>query len=54
MARILGPLDGARIYGGCAHCDAYQTVHPASAGVWKITVHHDDWCPWWRKRREAS
>lgn len=45
MARALGPLDGARIAGGCDSCDAYQTARPASAGVWRITVHHDDWCP---------
>ena len=44
LARILGPLDGARIAGGCDYCDAYQTVQPAAAGVWTITVHHDDWC----------
>ena len=42
---ILGPLDGAHIPGGCDHCDAYQTVAPVEAGVWTITVHHDDWCP---------
>jgi hypothetical protein len=45
LARTLGPLDGARIPGGCEVCDAYQTVAPAVAGVWTITVHHDDWCP---------
>lgn len=43
---LLGPLDGARIPGGCDHCDAYQTVNPTTAGVWKITVHHDDDCTW--------
>lgn len=45
LARTFGPLDGARIPGGCEHCDAYQTVHPAHAGTWLIGVHHDDWCP---------
>lgn len=45
LADVLGPLDGARIPGGCDHCDAYQTVAPFAAGVWTITVHHDDWCP---------
>jgi hypothetical protein len=45
VARALGPLDGARLPGGCDRCDAYQTVTPATAGVWAITVHHDDWCP---------
>lgn len=47
---------GTRIDGGCDHCDAYQTVSadPALPGVIKITVHHDDWCPWWTSRKEAS
>jgi hypothetical protein len=42
---LLGPLDGARIPGGCDQCEAYQTAEPMRAGVWTITVHHDDWCP---------
>ena len=45
MAQLLGPLDGARIAGGCDVCDAYQTVEPASPGVWLIHVHHDNDCP---------
>ena len=45
LANMLGALDGARIPGGCDHCDAYQTVQPIVAGVWQITVHHDDHCP---------
>ena len=45
LAAILGPLDGARILGGCDHCDADQTVEPAAAGVWIINVRHDDHCP---------
>jgi hypothetical protein len=43
--RMLGPLDGKRISGGCEHCDAHQTVEPVEAGVWTLTIHHDDWCP---------
>lgn len=42
---LFGPLDGARIPGGCEDCDAYQTVRPGIAGVWHINVHHDSWCP---------
>lgn len=45
IARRLGPLDGKRIPGGCETCDAFQTAESVSAGVWKITVHHDEWCP---------
>lgn len=45
VLRLLGPLEGKRIPGGCGHCNAYQTVTPIRAGVWTTTVHHDDWCP---------
>jgi len=47
MLKTLGPLDGERIAGGCAFCDAYQTVAPVRPGVWSMTVHHDDWCEFW-------
>jgi hypothetical protein len=42
---MLGPLDGAKVPGGCDSCNAYQTVGQLDAGLWKITVHHDDDCP---------
>ncbi|MGH9106789.1 MAG: hypothetical protein ACRDZX_13340 [Acidimicrobiales bacterium] len=45
ITSLLGPLDGARIPGGCGHCSAYQTVQPLAAGVWNVTVHHDVDCP---------
>lgn len=45
MTQLLGPLDGARIPGGCDTCDAYQTVRRLARGVWDVTVYHDDWCP---------
>lgn len=46
VARMLGPLEGARVPGGCDYCDAHQTVEPVAAGVWMFNVHHDEWCPW--------
>jgi hypothetical protein len=49
LANLLGPLDGARVPGGCEHCDAYQTVRAEAAGVWVIDVFHDDGCPALRK-----
>jgi hypothetical protein len=45
LASALGPLDGARIPGGCDSCNAYQTVQPVNGGVWLLAVHHDGWCP---------
>lgn len=57
MRNLFGPLDGARIPGGCDHCNAYQTVTPVEAGMWNLRVHHDAWCPWYRarqRRRVAS
>jgi hypothetical protein len=51
LADLLGPLDGAQIPGGCDDCDAYQTVGPVTAGVWGLTVHHDDDCPFLHRTR---
>lgn len=51
VAGMLGPLDGSRIPGGCESCTAFQTVAPQAAGVWKLLVHHDDWCPDYRAMR---
>lgn len=46
VAQLLGPLDGARIPGGCDQCaDPYQTVEPVAPGVWVNNIHHDDDCP---------
>ncbi len=45
LTQLFGPLDGAQIPGGCDECDAYQTVTPTTAGVWNLTIHHDDDCP---------
>jgi hypothetical protein len=41
-------LDGARIPGGCNHCDAYQVIASPAYGhpsITRVNVHHDDWCP---------
>jgi hypothetical protein len=54
LANILGPLDSAEVPGGCDHCDAYQTVKPIEAGIWNITVHHDDDCPVWLRIETRS
>lgn len=48
----LGALDGKQIPGGCDYCDAYQTVTPVVSGVWNITVHHDDDCPFLARMKE--
>lgn len=45
LAADLSPLLGKRIPGGCPNCDAYQTVYRIEEGHWKMTTHHDDWCP---------
>jgi hypothetical protein len=52
---MITALDGARIPGGCEDCDAYQdvTANADGPGLHKITVRHDDWCPWLAARRSA-
>jgi hypothetical protein len=42
---VLGPIDGARIPGGCEDCDAYQEPVQVARNVWVLKVYHDDWCP---------
>lgn len=54
LADLLGPLDGARLPGGCDHCEADQTATPISAGVWQVTVHHATDCPWLREHEATS
>jgi hypothetical protein len=45
--------DGARILGGCDHCNAYQVVHADYYGPdpHRLAIHHDDWCPWFEARK---
>jgi hypothetical protein len=42
---VLGPLDGARIPGGCDVCNAYQVPQCIGHKAWVLHVYHDDWCP---------
>ncbi len=51
LAKMLGPLDGGQIPGGCETCDAYQTVELAGSGVWRITVHQDEDCATYQQVR---
>jgi len=45
IADVLGPLDGGRIEGGCAECDAHQSPRRVAHGVWELAIYHDDGCP---------
>ena len=47
----LAPLLGTRVAGGCDTCDAYQVPHQQEPGIWLVRVHHDDWCPSYRRMR---
>lgn len=51
--RTLDRLSGQRIPGGCPDCLAYQTVQ-VNGGIHRITVHHDDTCPWLLQRRTSN
>ena len=41
---------GQEIPGGCDTCDTFQIVEPdpTSPLIWRMRVHHDDWCPTYR------
>ena len=51
----LAALDGAEIPGGCDYCNSVQRVqaYAGGSGV-RITVMHDDWCPWWAARQQPE
>ena len=51
---LLALMDGARIPGGCDHCDASQVVRPVEAGVWDCAIYHADDCPWWIAHQAAG
>lgn len=51
---LLSPIAGHRIPGGCDDCDAYQIAHRDVAGMWQLTVRHDDTCPTWRRIRRTG
>jgi hypothetical protein len=42
---LFASLDGARILGGCDHCDAYQEPWIDALGICHINIRHDDRCP---------
>ncbi len=44
----------SRIPGGCDHCDADQTVDKSEAPIFVLRVHHDSWCPTYRRRGRAG
>jgi hypothetical protein len=52
----IAPLDGAKIPGGCAHCDAYQiiTAHAYGPDIHRITIYHDRRCPWFQAKSTTN
>jgi hypothetical protein len=48
--------DGARIPGGCDHCNAYQEIRADywAPGIHSIAIQHDDWCPWFTARKAVE
>lgn len=53
---VFSQLAGQTIPGGCDFCNAEQTIRaePGYPGVWRMTVAHDDDCPWLAARRARS
>lgn len=45
LSSALDAMTGRRLPGGCDDCNAYQTVTQADQGMYVLTVHHDDDCP---------
>lgn len=53
MTDAAAPRAG-RLDGGCPDCAAYTDVVDVGRGVLVLTVHHDDTCPDYRRRRAAG
>lgn len=47
MIMSIAALDGLRLPGGCTDCNADQELSTnwGGAGIHRITIHHDEWCP---------
>lgn len=50
----LSTLDGCRLPGGCDDCTAYQEFDASRAPLYRVTVHHDETCPWLKAKESAS
>lgn len=54
----LAAMTGRRLPGGCDDCDAYQVLSRMPSdqwgGVYVLTIHHDDTCPWLADRQENT
>ena len=51
---MLEALSDQPIPGGCDDCDAVQRLTTDGAGIYVLTVFHDDTCPWLNARTEAT
>ncbi len=47
---ITAAVGNQRLTGGCDACAAFQTMTKRDDGVFRVTVHHDDSCPWLNAR----
>jgi hypothetical protein len=45
LRELTRQLAGRRVPGGCEYCNAFQAMHEDELGIFHLTVHHDDWCP---------
>lgn len=43
---VLDAMTGRRLPGGCDDCDAYQVMSRCADGLYVLTVHHDETCPY--------
>ena len=51
---VLQSLDGLEVVGGCDHCDAYTSMRTVTGGVFIQTIHHDDWCRFYRRQKRGQ
>ena len=50
LGSALDAMTGHRMLGGCDDCSAYQLMTKQADGLYVLVVHHDDTCPYFRRR----
>jgi hypothetical protein len=56
MTEFLDRYLGQTLPGGCADCDAQQTLHrePDAPNLFRLHIEHDDTCPTYRRLKREG
>lgn len=51
LEELFSQIEDQPVPGGCDQCGAYQTVTVDEPGIFRVIVHHDSWCPFFKARK---